>query len=248
VLDSALPYEQAATEISSTERKEKISGIVALAGIIDTFPVAVHPNFIAGSLQAALTILGKDPEHWIKPQVLYLVGIIFQKAPSGPLGHQFLQAGGHKLLLEYLPTWPQNEALFVVLAIEEGGALLDNLKRAIVEASPPEIDSLPELCRPYLHNLDNAGILVPAILVMNLYKKLYGRIPACGIYKKPKVSRVREVHIICHCHSILYQGTCAYCISSQWARCFGMHILKAVEEVCRLFVLTVYYQWFLGKG
>jgi hypothetical protein len=151
-----------------------MNGILAISKIIHIFPDAVYPNFIARSLQAALSILGKDPEHWIKPYVLYLVGVIFQKAPSEALGHQFLQAGAHELLLEYLPVWPHNAALFVVLSIEEGGAPLDNVKRAIIETSSPEIDSLPELCRPYLHNLDNAALLAPASLLMNLYRKLYG--------------------------------------------------------------------------
>jgi hypothetical protein len=163
-------YLQAAREASTGVCQR--DGVVALAEIIDTFPEVMPPEFILDCVQAAIEFLAGDEEESVTPAALYLVGILFQKVPSEPLEHQFVQGGGHELLLKYLlmPHWTRNEALYVVLAIEAATPALNTVKNAIVAESS---ENLGALCRRYPPNPIDGAFLVKTEDLDTMYQRTH---------------------------------------------------------------------------
>jgi hypothetical protein len=110
---------------------------LTLAQVMRGFAKTVHPTRIAACL-----LMEKDLEEEAAPAALRLVEYIFREVPLESFGRQFLDAGGHKLLVKYLFSVARNEAIKVAHAVEAARSALGNLMDRILEES--RCDSLPD--------------------------------------------------------------------------------------------------------
>ncbi len=150
--------------------------IMALAEVIKVIGEDMHPTYMELCVQVALTLLKRDHDGDVTPAALYLLGIICFAGPSkADFGRTFVRGGGNKLLLKALPNSSRNEALFVILTIDDCRPELEAVMDAIVKESSTQ--SLADLYRDYPpHPVDDDTLISPEAL-SEAYQVLHGRMP-----------------------------------------------------------------------